>query len=123
MTTLTLASTSTLNPYSRIGRNPRNPTPLQTSVFSRPLSQAGLGTGTSGSASFHSFEQESESESGPTDKTTLHYKPEPNTETQLPIQELEPEPEPVTIMAPGDKMDIDHEGKSYLKKPEPFDGN
>ena len=52
---------------------------------------------------------------------TLHYEPELNTETQLPIQE--PEPEPVATMAPGDKMDIDHEGKSYLKKPEPFDGN
>ena len=52
---------------------------------------------------------------------TLHYKPEPNTETQLPIQE--PKPKPVTTMAPGDKMDVNHEGKSYLKKPEPFDGN
>ena len=60
--------TSTSNPYSRVGRNPRNPTPLQTSVFSRPPSRAGPGTGTSGSASFHSFEQESESETGPTDE-------------------------------------------------------
>ena len=85
MTTPTLASTSTSNPYSRVGRNPRNPTPLQTSVFSRPPSQAGPGTGTSGSASFHSFEQELESESGPTDEITLRYEPEPDTETQLPI--------------------------------------
>ena len=110
----------TSNPYSRVGRNP---TPLQTSVFSRPPSQAGPGTETSGSASFHNVEQgpESESETGPTDEATLHYEPELNTETQLPIQE--PEPEPVTTMAPGDKMDVNHKGKSYLKKPEPFDGN
>ena len=121
-------STSTLNPYMRIGRNPtgRNPTPLQTSVFSRPPSQTGPGTETSGSASFHSVEQgpESELETGPTNKATFRYEPEPNTETQLPIQE----PEPVTTMAPttmtsGERMDVDHEGKSYLKKPEPFDGN
>ena len=111
----------TSNPYSRIGRNPRNLTPLQTSVFSRPPSRAGPGTGTSGSSSFHSFEQEPELESGPTDEATLRYKPEPNTETQLPIQETEPKP--ITTMAPGDKMDVDHKGKSYLKKLEPFDGN
>ena len=121
--TPTFALTS--NPYTRVGRNPtgRNPTPLQTSVFSRPPSPAGPGTETSGSASFHSVEQgqESEPETGPTDEATLRYEPEPNTETQLPIQE--PEPKPTTTMAPGDKMDVDHEGKSYLKKPEPFDGN
>ena len=114
----------------RIGRNPtgRNLTPLQTSVFSRPPSRTGPGTETSGSASFHSIEQgpESESETGPTDKATFRYEPEPNTETQLPIQE--PEYEPVNTMAPttttsGERMDVDHEGKSYLKKPEPFDGN
>ena len=112
-TTLTLAST--LNPHTRVGRNPtgRNPTPLQTSVFSRPPSRTGPGTETSGSASFHSIEQgpESEPETGPTDEPTFHY-----------------EPEPESIMAPtattsGERMDIDHEGKSYLKKPESFDGN
>ena len=121
-------STSTLNPYTRIGRNPtgRNPTPLQTLVFSRPPSRTGPGTETSGSASFHSLEQgpESEPELGPTDEATFCHEPEPNTETQLPIQE--PELEPVT-MAPttvtATTMDVDHEGKSYLKKPEPFDGN
>ena len=43
-------------------------------------------------------------------------------ETQLPIQE--PEPEPIT-MAPttATMMDVDHKGKSYLKKPDAFDGN
>ena len=121
-TTPTLASI--LNPYSRIGRNTtgRNLTLIQTSVFSRPPSRTGPGTETSGSASFHSIEQglESESETRPTDEMTFRYKPELNMETQLPIQEPEPEP---TIMAPGDKMDVDHKGKSYLKKPESFDGN
>ena len=123
-------STSTSNPYTRIGRNPtgRNPTPLQTSVFSRPPSRTEPGTETSGSASFHSVEQgpESEPELGTTDEVTFRYKPELNTEIQLPIQE--PEPEPVITMVPmtmtsGERMDIDHEGKSYLKKPEPFDRN
>ena len=121
-------STSTSNPYTRIGRNPtgRNPTPLQTSVFSRPPSRTEPGTETSGSASFHSIEQgpESEPELGP-DKATFCHEPELNTETQLPIQE--PELEPTTTMAPTTvtamTMDVDHEGQSYLKKPEPFDGN
>ena len=100
----------------RIGRNPigRNPTPLQTSVFSRPPSRTGPETGTSGSASFHSIEQgpEPEPELGLVDEASFH-----------------PEFEPVSIMAPtttttGERsMDVDHEGKSYLKKPDPFDGN
>ena len=123
--------TLTSNPYTRIGRNPtgRNPTPFQTSVFSRPPSRTGPETETSGSASFHSIEQgpEPEPELGLVDEASFRPKPEPNTETQLPIQE--PEFEPVSIMAPttmttGERsMDIDHEGKSYLKKPDPFNGN
>ena len=126
--TLTFALTS--NPYTRIGRNPtgRNLTPLQTSVFSRPPSRTGPGTETSGSAFFHSIERgpESEPETGPTDEVTFHHESELNTETQLPIQE--PELEPVitmalTTMTSGERMDVDHEGKSYLKKPELFDGN
>jgi hypothetical protein len=48
--------------------------------------------------------------------------PKPKTETQLPNQQ--PEPEPITHMATTgpttNTMDIDNEGKSYLKKPEPF---
>ena len=113
----------------RIGRNPtgRNLTPLQTSIFSRPLSRTGPGTETSGLASFHSIEQgpESEPELGLVDEASFCPKPEPNTETQLPTQE--PEPELVITMAPTTEtvttMDVDHEGKSYLKKPDPFDGN
>ena len=121
----------TSNPYTRIGRNPtgRNSTPLQTSVFSRPPSRTGPGTETSGSASFHSVKQgpESELELGLTDEASFHPESEPNTETQLPIEECKPELEPVITMAPTTEtattMDIDHEGKSYLKKPDPFDGN
>ena len=111
----------------RIGRNPigRNPTPLQTSVFSRPLSRTGPGTDTSGSASFHSVEQGPELESELVDEASFHPEPEPNTETQLPIEEHEFEP--VTTMAPttatATTMDVDHEGKSYLKRPDSFDGN
>ena len=113
----------------RIGRNPigRNPTLLQTSVFSRPPSRTGPGTDTSGSASFHSVEQGPEPESELVDEVLFRPKLKPNTETQLPIQE--PEFEPVTIMAPtttttGERsMDFNHEGKSYLKKLDPFDGN
>ena len=106
----------TSNPYTRIGRNPlgRNPTPLQTSVFSRPPSRTGPETGTSGSASFHSIEQGPETETELVDEAT--FRPEP-----------EPELEPVITMAPTTEtattMDIDHKGKSYLKKPDPFDGN
>ena len=107
---------STSNPYTRIGRNPlgRNLTPLQTSVFSRPLSRTGPGTDTSGSASFHSVEQGPEPETELIDEAL--FRPEP-----------EPEFEPVITMAPTTEtattMDVDHEGKSYLKKPDPFDGN
>jgi hypothetical protein len=83
------------------------------------------GTGTSGSASFQSFEEQTEPEPEP---TTFHYEPEPEEETQLlytePEPEPEPEPKPITNMAEqGDKMEVDHEGKSYLKKPEAFTGN
>jgi len=70
---------------------------------------------TSGSASFHSIENQDKLDL--TDEPTLHYEPEP-------------EPEPITDMVgpggpanPQNPMDIDHEGKSYLKKPEPFNGN
>ena len=114
---------STSNPYMRIGRNPlgRNPTPLQTSVFSRPPSRTGPETGTSGSASFHSIEQGPEPETELVDEASFRPEPEPNTETQLPIEE------PVITIAPTTEtattMDVDHEGKSYLKKPDPFDGN
>ena len=92
--------------------------------FSRPPLRPG--TGTTESASFHSLEPELE-----------HKLIEPETETQLPDPEtefdLEPEPEsepkpkPTTVMAntvtTPPAMDVDHEGKSYLKKPTPFDGN
>ena len=111
--TLTLA---TPTPYQRVGRT-MNP-------FSRPPLRPG--TGTTESASFHSLEPELE-----------HKLIEPETETQLPDPEtefdLEPEPEsepkpkPTTVMAntvtTPPAMDVDHEGKSYLKKPTPFDGN
>ena len=65
------------------------------------------------------------------------YDIEPETETQLPDPETEfdlepkpesePEPEPTIIMAntamTPPAMDVDHEGKSYLKKPALFNGN
>ena len=110
---------STSSPYTRIGRNPtgRTSTPLQTSVFSRPPSRTGPESGTSGSASFHSVEQgpELEQETELVDKATFCPEPEPNTETQEPIMA---QPTGTTTT-----MDVDHEGKSYLKKPDPFDGN
>jgi hypothetical protein len=121
----TRTTTTSTNLYQRIGRS-------TTSPFSRPSLRPG--TGTSGSASFHSIENQDEPE--PTDETTFHYElePEPETETQLPIREPEPEPEqpePIINMAPQPPtggmtttaMNIDHEGKCYLKKPESFDGN
>ena len=109
--------------------------------FSRPPSRPGTGTGTSEPASFHSIDNRSESEPEPIDinETTVPYEIELETETQLPDPEpkfdLEPEPESEseiepeptiamanTTMAPP-AMEVDHEGKSYLKKPEPFNGN
>ena len=113
-------------PYQRVGRTSTNP-------FSRPPLRPG--TGTTESASFHSLEPEPEHE--PVDIEPYDIKPE--TETQLPNpepefdlepepeSESEPEPEPTTTMAgttaAPPAMDVDHEGKSYLKKPAPFDGN
>ena len=46
--------------------------------------------------------------------------PEPESES-----DLEPEPEPTVVMAQptAPAMDVDHEGKSYLKKPQPFNGH
>ena len=80
---------------------------------------------TSGSASFHSAKQGPEPESELVDEALFHPKPEPNTETQLPIEEHEFEP--VITMAPttvtATTMDVDHEGKSYLKKPGPREIN
>ena len=111
-------STPISNPYTRIGRNPtgRTLTPLQTSVFSRPPSRTGPESGTSGSASFHSIEQgpEPEQETELVDKASFHLEPEPNTET-----------EPIMAQPTGTTttMNVDHEGKSYLKKPDAFDGN
>jgi hypothetical protein len=124
------------NPYQRVGRSTVTP-------FSRPPSRPG--TGTSGSASFQSFGEQDEPEPEPepeqpeptdeTDETTSRYRLDPETLTWLSIEEPkqpktepEPEPEPTTNMAPGGSttnppMDVDHEGKSYLKKPESFDGN
>jgi hypothetical protein len=97
---------------------------------SRPPSRPG--TGTSESASFQSFEEQDEPEQPePTDEITSQYKLDPETRTWLPIQEPE-RPKPITDMAPQPPtggsttttvMNIDHEGKSYLKKPEPFNGN
>ena len=101
-----------------------------TNPFSRPPSRPG--TGTSESASFHSIDNQNEPEPEPIDvETTAPYKIEPETETQLPDpepkSESEPEPELTTTMADTTPqppaMDMDHEGKSYLKKPEPFNGN
>ena len=111
---------STPNPYQQVGRT--------TNPFSRPPSRPG--TGTTESASFHSLEPEPEHEHEPVDI-------EPETETQLPDpepefdlepepeSESEPEPEPTTVMATEQPpaMEVDHEGKNYLKKPAPFDGN
>ena len=52
--------------------------------------------------------------------------PDPEPEFDL-EPEPESEPEPTTAMSnPADQppaMEVDHEGKSYLKKPAPFDGN
>ena len=93
--------------------------------FSRPPSRPGTGTGTSESASFHSIDNQDEPELEPIDinETTVPYEIEPETETQLP----DLEPEPTTAMANTTTalpaMEVDHKGKSYLKKPEPFNGN
>jgi len=102
----------TFTPNLRVGRNPR-------SLFSRPPSRQG--DTTSGSASFHSIENEPE-------PTFPCEESEP--ETEIRHYEPEPKPEPTTNMVqPGltgtqnQGMEIDHEGKSYLKKPEPFNGN
>ena len=46
---------------------------------------------------------------------SFHPEPEPNTEDQEPIMA---QPTRTTTT-----MDVDHEGKSYLKKPDLFDGN
>ena len=107
--------------------------------FSRPPSRPG--TGTTESASFHSIDNqdEPEPESIDIDETTVPYEIELETKTQLPDpepkfdlepepkSESEPEPELTTAMAnttaAPPAMDVDHEGKSYLKKPEPFNGN
>ena len=110
-----------------------------TNPFSRPPSRPGTGTGTSESASFHSIDNQDkpEPESIDIDETTVPYEIELETETQLPDpepefdlepepkSESEPEPEPTTVMATEQPpaMEVDHEGKSYLKKPEPFNGN
>ena len=70
------------------------------------------------SASFHSLEPEPTHE--PIDI-------KPKTETQLPDPETEfdLEPELTTAMATEQPpaMEVDHKGKSYLKKPTPFDRN
>ena len=110
-------STPTSNPYMRIGRNPtgRTSTPLQTSAFLRPPSRTGPESGTSGSASFHSVEQGPEPESELVDEASFCPEPEPNTEIEEPIMA---QPTGTTTT-----MDVDHEGKSYLKKPDPFDRN
>jgi len=104
---------TTSNLYPQVGRNPP-------SVFSRPLST--LET-TSGSASFHSIENQDELDL--TDEPTLHYELKPETEIQH--LELESTNDMVGPGGPSNPqnpaMDVDHEGKSYLKKPEPFDGN
>ena len=101
--------------------------------FSRPPLRPG--TGTSESAFFHSINNWNELEPKPTDidETTVPYEIKLETETQLPDPEPESEsepelePEPTTVMAntapTAPPMDMDHEGKSYLKKPEPFNGN
>ena len=72
-------------------------------------------SGTSGSASFHSVEQgpEPELETELGDEASFHPEPEPNTETELIMAQL----------TGTTTMDVDHEGKSYLKKPDAFDGN
>ena len=54
--------------------------------------------------------------------------PEPEPEFDLepePESESEPEPELTTVMATEQPpaMEVDHEEKSYLKKPELFNGN
>ena len=111
----------TPNLYSRVGRT--------TNPFSRPPSRPG--TGTSESASFHTVDNQDEPQPKPIDiKMTAPYKIEPETETQLPNpepeSESEPEPELITIMTTPPvqtAMNVDHEGKSYLKKPKPFNGN
>jgi hypothetical protein len=111
----TRTSTTSTNPYQRVGRSTVSP-------FSRPSSRPG--TGTSGTSSFHSFENQDEPEQPepePTDETTFHYElePEPETETQLPIQE--PEPEPINNMAPGGTattaaMNVDHGPRKELSQ-------
>jgi len=110
-------TTLTLNP--QVGRNPR-------SLFSRPPSRQGETT--SGSASFHSIENQDELDS--TDEPTFHYELEPEPETETRHYKPKPKPKLITSMAqPGPtgpvnpQMDVDHEGKSYLKKPEAFNGN
>jgi len=110
----------TFTPNPQVGRNPW-------SLFSRPPSRQ-EGT-TSGSASFHSIENQDEFE--PTNEPTFLREVESEPETE--IQHYEPESEPITDMVgpggptnpqnPNPAMDVDHEGKSYLKKPELFDGN
>ena len=109
--------------YQQVGRTSANP-------FSRPSSRPG--TGTTESASFHSLEPKPK----PKHELIEPYDIEPETETQLPDPETEfdlepepesesePEPEPTTVMATEQPpaMEVDHEGKSYLKKPAPFDG-
>ena len=111
---------ATPNLYSQVGRT--------TNPFSRPLRP---GTGTSESASFHTVDNQDEPQTKPIDiETTAPYEIEPETETQLPNPEPEseskPKPKPITIITTPPAwaaMDVDHEGKSYLKKPEPFNGN
>jgi len=110
---------TTFTSYSQVGRNlnpPSNP-------FSRPPSRPET---TSGSASFHSIE-------ALTDEPEPTFPREVESESKTEIRHYEPEPELITDMvAPGltgpsnpqnPAMDVDHEGKSYLKKPEPFNGN
>ena len=113
----------TPNPYQQVERSLTNP-------FLRPPLRPG--TGTSESASFHSIDNRNEPEPEPIDtETTVPYKIKPETETQLlnpePESESELEREPTMVMADtaptAPPMDVDHEGKSYLKKPEPFNGN
>ena len=107
---------ATPTPYQQVGRTSANP-------FSRPPLRPG--TGTTESASFHSLEPEPEHKSIDIEP----YNIEPETETQLPDPEtefdLEPELEPTTVMATEQPpaMEVDHKGKSYLKKPTLFNGN
>ena len=95
----------TFTPNPRVGRNPR-------SLFSRPPSRQET---TSESASFHSIKNQGKFDS--TNEPTLHYEPEPESTTDM----VGPGPTGTQNQNPG--MEIDHEGKSYLKKPEPFNGN